>query len=78
MAHAYEERKKEFNLYFEARIKDPTHEKSLRRVWDATFGKELRLPLLAVQERSPRKHNRYFIDTSKNDLVFQTFSTLDA
>lgn len=78
IARAYDERKRDFNFYFAARIKDPTDEKNMKRVWDSTIGEVLSLPLVA-KKRGPREARelRYFIDLSKVDLVHQVHSGMN-
>lgn len=70
VAKAFELRKRDFSRYFETRIKDPTDEKNITKVWNATFGKFLSLPV-ARKKRGTRleREYRYYIDTAKKDLV---------
>jgi hypothetical protein len=70
IAVAYEKQKNEFNFYFNARIKEPTHEKNLQKVWGATFGEHLSL-CLKSKKLGPRnqQEKHYFLDLSKKDLV---------
>jgi hypothetical protein len=70
VAKAYAVRKKEFNHYFDLRIKDPTDEKTVKKVWDGTIGHELSLNLIRKKcgPRAKREY-RYYIDVKKKDLV---------
>jgi len=77
IAAAYEERKKDFNYYFDSRIRNPTDEKSLKKVWEATFGESLSLPLVRKKRGSrEQREYRYYIDTKKKDLVLQASATI--
>lgn len=70
VAKAFEERKRDFRRYFETRIKDPTDEKNITKVWNATFGDFLSMPIKR-KKRGPRSQReyRYYIDLEANDLV---------
>lgn len=70
VATAYASRKKDFNFYFNARIKEP--EQNAMKVWNATLGEHLRLPLVK-KKRGPRdaRVSLYFIDAKNLDLVYE-------
>jgi hypothetical protein len=77
IAAAYEGRMKDFNYYFGSRIKNPTDGKSLKKVWEATIGQALSLPLVRKKRGSrEQREYRYYIDTEKKDLVMQASATM--
>jgi hypothetical protein len=74
-ALAYQERKRDFGYYFSARIKDPTHETNLKKVWEATMGEHLSLFLKRKQMRvNGERERRYYLDVAKRDLVHKAVS----
>jgi len=74
VADAYEAKKKDFNFYFNSRIKDPKHEKNLKKVWDTIFGEELSLPLIKKKLGTRQKRVvHYYISAPENDLVYASF-----
>jgi Origin of replication binding protein len=70
VATAYENRKKDFNYYFNSRIKNPTESKNIKKVWDTTFGEHLSLCITRKKRGTKAKREyQYFLDLSKKDLV---------
>lgn len=77
IAKEYETHKRDFNFYFGAKIKEPTDQRNVKKVWDLTFGEQLSLPLIA-KKQGPRDKRviHYYIDSSKKDLVIQAMTKL--
>jgi energy-coupling factor transporter ATP-binding protein EcfA2 len=70
IAQAYADKKHDFNYYFDVRIKDPTHEKNLKKVWDATVGQALALKIVRKKCGTKAKRlYRYYLHPEANDLV---------
>lgn len=71
VAEAFVARQRECNLFFKSRIKDPTHEKSLVKVWNATIGAQT-IPLTSkrVQVDGVKKRH-HFIDYEACSLVLK-------
>ncbi len=73
VAKAFDDRKRDFNHYFNLRIKDPTDEKNIKKVWDATFGNSLSLSLVRKKRTvGGERGYHYYIDQEKKDLIFKT------
>jgi hypothetical protein len=70
VATAFNDRRKDFNYYFDTRIHDPTGEKNIKKVWEATFGSFLSLNL-ARRKLGPRDNREYhyYIDVEEADLI---------
>jgi hypothetical protein len=71
VASAYAKRQKDFNFYFSARIKEPESPANIMKVWNATLGEHLRLPLVK-KKRGPRdaRVSRYYIQAETLDLFY--------
>jgi origin of replication binding protein len=69
LAKAYDERKKDFNYYFNSRIKNPTQ--NTTKVWATTFGDHFSLCIKRKKQTVAKKKReyRYFLDLTKKDLV---------
>ena len=72
VAHAFNEKNKSFNYFFEARINEPENERNFVKVWNATIGVSHSLPLIKKKLGTREKRiSRYFIDSSKNNLIIE-------
>lgn len=75
VANAYVSRQRDCNLFFGARIKDPTHPQSLAKVWNATIGKHT-IPLTAKRvTENGQKVRRYFINTEAARLALKIINS---
>ncbi|NJD08797.1 MAG: hypothetical protein FIA97_20245 [Methylococcaceae bacterium] len=71
LAAHYQGNMKEYNLFFQRRIRNPTHANTLTKVWQATLG-QFGLPLISVKV-GPRKQQEtvYRIDIAKIGLLLE-------
>lgn len=73
MAAHFEKNKRDYALFFESRIKDPTNEKTVMKVWNAVF-KDVLPPLKKKRVRVNGEDTKtYVVDWEKKDVIWSRF-----